>query len=277
MFFSTLFVFLLWGASVSLTLAVIQIPVVTGDVEHNLDVARMQMVHAKEQGATLCILPEVWMTGFGGLAHLTPADSDKIKEAVSELAAEMEMVLVGSQPVYMEGAWYNAQCVFDETGALCAQYEKLHLFSLLDEHKRFSPGNRFVTVDTRWGRFGLAICYDLRFPELFRHLALADVSCVLLSAAFPHPRLMHWQTLLTARAIENQYFVVASNQCSNETIAQHAVQFFGHSMVIDPWGEVVTSAGEQPACLVATLDFTQVDKVRHQLTALADRRTDMYG
>ncbi len=134
-------------------------------------------------------------------------------------------------------------------------------------------GERATLAKLPWGTAGLAICYDLRFPELFRGYALAGARLILLPAEWPHPRLAHWRTLLRARAIENQYFVAACNRVGADP---NGTRFFGHSTLIDPWGEAIAEAGEEPCLLTATLDLAQVEEIRRKIPVFEDRRTDLY-
>ena len=142
----------------------------------------------------------------------------------------------------------------------------------MDEHKYLSPGHHPTIVDTSWGKMGLAICYDLRFPELFRVYALAGAKIVFLPAEWPHPRLNHWQILLRARAIENQMYVVACNRVGTSK----DTHFCGHSCIIDPWGEVVAEIGEDDGILTAEIGINKVDEVRSSIPIFADRRPEIY-
>jgi predicted amidohydrolase len=123
-----------------------------------------------------------------------------------------------------------------------------------------------------WGKSAIAICYDLRFPELFRSYALAGARIVFLSAAWPYPRLEHWRTLLQARAIENQLFIVACNQVGESK----GERFFGHSAIYDPWGRLVVEAGDSKVLLTASVDMALVEEVRQTITVFADRRPELY-
>jgi Predicted amidohydrolase len=133
-------------------------------------------------------------------------------------------------------------------------------------------------LDTAYGKVGCAICYDIRFPELFRHSMLNGAVMHLLPAAFPHPRLEHWQTLIRARAIENQFFMIACNQCGVELHSDGVGQtkYFGHSMIVSPFGEVVLEADESESLFVAEIDLDEIAKARKAMTALDDRRPDLY-
>ena len=152
------------------------------------------------------------------------------------------------------------------------KYTKIHLFQLMEEHRYLAAGDQLAIVDTKWGRFGLAICYDLRFPELFRSYALSGVKAVLLVAEWPHPRLAHWQILLRARAIENQMYIIA---CNRAGVSKDA-HFCGHSCVINPWGEIVAEAEEHEELLVTEIDMDKVDQVRAKIPVFADRKPEVY-
>jgi len=133
-------------------------------------------------------------------------------------------------------------------------------------------------VDTPWGPVGLSICYDIRFPELFRTYALQGARMALSPIAFPHPRLDHWRILVRARAIENQMFLVGVNRVGSEDFGSDGtVTFFGNSVIIDPWGRTVVEAGEtEETLLTASIDLQQAEEVRSRMRVLGDRRPELY-
>jgi len=141
-----------------------------------------------------------------------------------------------------------------------------------------APGDELTVVETPWGRAGLAICYDIRFPELFRTYALKGVEIVFCPMAFPYPRLDHWKILVRARAIENQMFMVGINQVGSEDFGSDGiVTYFGDSVIIDPWGRTVIEAGETDEMLLtATICMDRVREIRANMTVLADRRPELY-
>jgi predicted amidohydrolase len=143
----------------------------------------------------------------------------------------------------------------------------------MNEDQHLAAGQHLTTVETSWGQSGLAICYDLRFAEIFRTYALQGVNLVYLPAEWPHPRLAHWQTLLRARAIENQMYMVGVNRVGTD--GTH--QFFGHSAIINPWGDTILEGGESEALLTATIDTDIVAKVRDQIPVFKDRRPELYN
>lgn len=166
-------------------------------------------------------------------------------------------------------------------GSVAGRYRKIHLFSLFREDRHVEPGERVEVIATEFGKVGFGICYDLRFPELFRKNAAAGAVLQILPAAFPHPRLEHWRTLVRARAIENQCFFVAVNQVGNEggetaADAAGAIRYFGHSMVVDPWGAILVEGEEAEALLTVDLDLDAVGRVRSELTAWNDRRPELF-
>jgi predicted amidohydrolase len=142
----------------------------------------------------------------------------------------------------------------------------------MDEDKYLTAGDEGAIVGLPWGAAGLAVCYDLRFPELFRKYALEGANMVLLPAEWPAPRLAHWRTLLRARAIENQMFVIACNSVG----VTEKVQFPGHSAIIDPWGNTIIEGAEDESLLTAEIDLEEVDKFRNKIPVFDDRRPDVY-
>ena len=159
-----------------------------------------------------------------------------------------------------------------DSGRLAGTYRKLHLFSLLGEDKAFDSGDSWLLANTSIGKVGVIICYDLRFPELSRRLALEGAQMICVPAQWPKPRQEHWRTLLRARAIENQLFMVACNACGQ--IGK--LDFFGMSMIIDPKGEVLAEGGEAEVEICATLDMQLMADWRAQIPCFVDRRPELY-
>jgi len=259
----------------ALKIGLIQLKVTTGEPQVNFERARQLLNRAKDGGAQFALLPELWTTGYD-LAR-AGEHCDKEGEAgfaeLAQLAREYGMFLCGSALEKRAGKFFNTQTLYSPAGELLAVYRKIHLFGLMHEADFLAPGSELVTVDLPWGKAGLAICYDLRFPEMFRSYAVGGAQLVLLSAEWPRPRLEHWRTLLRARAIENQTFVIACN-CVGEG---NGNVFAGHSMAVDPWGEIMIEGGEDEDVLLAELDFTCVDEIRQGYPVLSDRRTGLYS
>lgn len=175
---------------------------------------------------------------------------------------------------------WNTSLLFAPDGRCIAKYRKLHLFDVevadgprYQESKTISAGNEIVVVDTEVGKMGVSICYDLRFPELFRIQSLEGAELLILAANFTHATgEKHWKPLLQARAIENSCYVLACNQCGKKT----AFEAHGHSMVIDPLGEIIAEAQMEECCLIAEIDLEKVKKAREQIPSLKNRRDDIY-
>ena len=256
-----------------LGVAAIQFNITLGEIDRNLAKAEAALRRVAAKGAQLAVLPEMWSAGFAykKLPELA-AQTPRVLDAVAALSAELGLTVVGSLPELVDGQVCNTSFVTDR-GMLAGSYRKLHLFSLMNEHENIAAGDRSVVVETSSGKLGLAVCYDLRFPELFRKLALDGAEIICLPGEWPAPRQLHWRTLLRARAIENQCFVAAANCCGR----QGKLDFFGMSLLIAPRGELLAEADDFATELVATFDFQEFADYRAQITCLKDRRPDVYG
>jgi omega-amidase len=254
--------------------AVAQMAVSLGEPEQNLRRARQMLLEAKRRGAELVVLPELWSTGYvlDQAGHYCCAPNVGIFAEIAALARELRLYLCGSVIEADAGSFFNTQTIYSPEGKLLASYRKIHLFGLMREPEFLTAGDKLVAVDLPWGKAGLAICYDLRFPEMFRAYALNGVQLFLISAEWPRPRLDHWRTLLRARAIENQCFVVACN-CVGEG---NGNVFGGHSMIVDPWGEILAEGQESETMISADLDPELVNDIRGRYPVLADGRPNLY-
>lgn len=240
---------------------------------------------AKAGGADMLFTPEM----VGCLdrnreragANLSDEAGDIVLAAVRAAAAEAGLwVHIGSLGLKDErtdGRWVNRGFVIDDSGAIRARYDKIHLFDVdlpdgisWRESAVYGPGEELAAVDTPWARLGLSICYDLRFAELYRRLSDAGASVLLIPAAFTVPTgKAHWETLLRARAIESACFVIAAAQVGHHEDGRDT---YGHSMVIDPWGEVLLDMGDKEGLGFADIDFALVEQVRARIPVLAHRR-----
>jgi deaminated glutathione amidase len=259
-------------------------------VAENLTTARRLISQAAEQGAELVALPEY----FCAMGH---KDRDKlgwaevpgagpIQDMLKNAAREHGVwVIGGTLPMRLaDDAEHvaNATCVFNPQGELAARYDKMHLFRFEsadgrerhDEAQTLRAGDEPVAFAAGASgqaiRVGLSICYDLRFPELYRALISPPCDLLVVPAAFTHPTgVAHWELLLRARAVENQCYVLASGQGGHHANGRHT---FGHSMVIDPWGEVLACQAEGEGVVMAELSQPRIKEVRTRLPALAHRR-----
>ena len=252
--------------------AAIQFNVKQGDVDANLAYVRQALKRAAANGANLALLPEMWSSGFAyrNLNELAQRTAGIVEELL-ELSRELKLVICGSMPEPHVSKVFNTVHLIDN-GRLAGVYRKLHLFSLLGEDKAFDGGDSWLLAETSIGRIGVIICYDLRFPELSRRLAVEGAQVICVPAQWPKPRQEHWRTLLRARAIENQLYVAACNACGQ--IGK--LDFFGMSMIIDPKGEVLAEAGENEREISALLDMQTMAEWRAQIPCFNDRRPEYY-
>ena len=262
-----------------LPLSLAQFRVTSANPEENLVRAELLVAEAARGGSRLICFPEMWTTGFQWEANARLASAQAVvAERIASWAQTYRIWIHGSMLMPdPRGGLANTSILFSDEGRRAGVYRKTHLFTLLQEERHMTPGDTLVSVETPWGRVGLAICYDLRFPELFRTYALQGVDFVLCPAAFPHPRRVHWQVLARARAIENQMFFIGTNQVGTENFGGlEPVTYFGSSLVIDPWGTVLVEGDEQEALLSVTIDPTQTAITRAKMTVLQDRRPELY-
>lgn len=274
-----------------MNIAVIQLDA-QGDAAANLDAGEAYVTEAARAGAGFVALPEVFHLRVGrgaGRRYLETAEAfDATVARFAKLAAEHYItLLMGSitEPSPDPQRVYNTSVLLGPTGCTLATYRKVHLFDVEvgdvaeRESKRFFPGDSVVSTDTPLGHVGLTVCYDLRFPELYRALALRGAVLATVPANFTKPTgEAHWMTLLRARAVENGMFIVAPNQCGAFTGPDGGgFTAYGHSAVIDPWGRVLLEMNDQPGVGYATVDVAEAERVRTAIPALRNRRPDVYG
>lgn len=261
--------------------SLVQFRVTAGDPADNLRRGEEFIAEAARRGSELVCFPEMWTTGFPweANARLAPSQDETIA-AIGELARRYRVWLFGSvlAPVSPD-RMANVALLFDAEGRLVADYRKTHLFRPIEEDAHVVTGDRLTLVETPWGRAAFTICYDIRFPELFRAYALRGADFVFLPAAVPLVRRHHWQTLARARAIENQMFVFAINQVGEEDLASVGLTVYaGSSAIIDPAGNLLAEGtAHDEALLTAEVDFSLTATTRAQMNVLADRRPELYG
>jgi len=245
-----------------------------GEPEANL--ARgLDAVSEVAQHSDVVCLPELFTAGYDldRMAAVAIEAGDPIYQALADAAHRHGIYLVaGSVPERRGGRVLNTTFVFRPDGRELARYSKAHVFSLTGEDRVFVGGDQVVAFDSPWGKMGLTICYDLRFPELYRKLALMGALVIFVPAQWPMARLLHWRTLLQARAIENQCFLVGVGRAGFEG----DYEFAGHSCAVDPLGKVIVEAGEGPERFMADLDFEVLHRFRKKITCFADRRPELY-
>ena len=257
-----------------LSISLAQMNIALGDVNKNFRRMQEWSAEAARRGSHLVVFPELWSTGYAleEAKELASTLNTAMFTQVIEVAQQEKIGIVGSILEKRGVEVANSAAFFAPNGRLMGVYRKIHLFGLFDEDKWLSPGNASLSMDLPWGETALAICYDLRFPELFRHYAVNGAKMIIIPAEWPLARLEHWRALLVARAIENQCYIVATNAAgeNGDTV------FAGHSMIVDPWGKIVIEAGEDPLLLTAEIDLDLVDDVRQRIPVFDDRRPDLY-
>jgi len=251
----------------------VQFDVKLGDLDSNLSTALDGLGQLGTLDVKLAVLPEMWSCGFDNHrlsvhAQKTPAVLDRL----CKVALEYNMVIAGSMPEASDNKIFNTLYVLDSNGSLAGVYRKIHLFSLTDEDKFYAAGNAAVVCETSVGPLGLMTCYDLRFPELCRSLALKGALAVVVPAQWPAVRIHHWDILLRARAIENQFFIVAANRCGEES----GLVYGGHSQIVTPLGNVPAMAEHGVSVQNAGIDFREISEFRNKIPCLNERVPGSY-
>ena len=241
----------------------VQMDVLLGKPEENLARVKELTVSAARGGADVIVLPETWNVGFfpkKGLAEMADPDGVGIRRELGQLAKSLQVNLgAGRAATVRDGKVFNTSYVFDREGTCIARYDKTHLFSPMGENVCFTPGADLCTFSLDGVKCGLILCYDIRFPELTRSLALKGIDMLFVPAQWPIVRAEHWRTLTKARAIENQIFLACCNGCgtAGETV------YGGNSAIYDPWGTVLAAAGEK-------------EEIRNSMHVFKDRRPELY-
>ena len=260
-----------------LRVAIGQMDIVLADAEANLRAVQDLAAQAAAAGAELLLLPELWGSGYAleQAGDLADELNTGLFASVAALARRHQLYICGSLLEWDADDYraYNTATLYDPKGLLQGVYRKIHRFGLMDEDRYLGAGAQAPVLALPWGQTAMAICYDLRFPELFRRYGLDGARVILMPSEWPSPRIEHWRVLLRARAIENQCFVVACNRVG----ADRANTFGGCSAIVDPWGNIVVEGGSEPALLQATLDLGLVDDARGRIPVWDDRRPELYG
>jgi predicted amidohydrolase len=253
-----------------ITVASIQLAVANGGKAINLERA-VDLVRTAE-GVDLYVLPELWNIGFLSFDRYLSEAEDKngpTLGALRNLARETNAYLhTGSFVERDQDLFYNSSYLLSPEGEILANYHKVHLFGFESKEPQIlTPGDSLSVADTPFGKVGMATCYDLRFPEMFRKMVDLGAELFLVCSAWPYPRLEHWLMLNRVRALENQSFLVSANSVGRS----RGGTYVGHSMIVDPWGVIMASGGDQEMVLTAKIDLEEAAKARARFPALADR------
>jgi predicted amidohydrolase len=256
----------------------------TDDLPSNLEAAERLVREAASQGAQFVALPEMfaYLRREGGTFPHAEGVDGAIIGRVRGWARELGVrILAGTiaERVVGEERIHNTSVLLSPAGVVEAVYRKIHLFDVdlgdtgggvFEESRSIAPGEEVAVAETEIGGVGLSVCYDLRFPELYREMAARGALWLTAPSAFtPQTGRDHWQVLLRARAIENQAFVVAPAQCGRHSEARSS---YGRSMIVDPWGIVLAQLGDRPGVAVAECDLSALEQIRKSLPALRHRR-----
>lgn len=254
----------------------LQMDMQLGCVEENFAHAEELICEAVKGQADVVVLPETWNTGFfpkENLADLCDSDGTQVKQRIGALAKKYGVnIVAGSVSNIRNGNVYNTAMVFDRNGACVGSYDKTHLFTPMGEDNYYTPGDHLCRFSLDGVSCALIICYDVRFTELVRTLALQGLDMLFVVSQWPGIRIPHLRTLTVARAIENQMFVVCCNSCG--TAGQTV--YGGNSAIIDPWGETLALAGEKEEILTASCDLQVLADIRGSIPVFRDRRPELY-
>lgn len=231
-----------------------------------------EMIGALPGDVDLVLLPELWNVGFFAFDQYKAAAEQLHGETVELLARaarKLDAYLFTGSFVEKRGdCYYNTCALLDRGGELLADYQKIHLFGYGSKEREILSGGRHLAVaDTEFGKVGLSICYDLRFPELYRKLADMGAEVLINCAAWPYPRVENWVAMNQVRAMENQAYFL-SCCCAGGGVG---TQFIGRSMVVDPWGTPVAMCGEREAVMITEIHPERVPAIREEFTPLMDR------
>lgn len=244
------------------------------NVEKLIEEAMMQ-----EEKPDILVLPEDWSSGFSDdMFHNIEKYVEKIDGPsvtfIREMAKKHKVhIVAGSTAIEYEDGNRNTTFFINKEGEIIGDYSKMHLYNDMDEGVAFLNGDKTEVYDTEFGKIGFMNCYDIRFCELSRSYALKGAEILIVVSNFPNPRVNHWRTLLTARAIENQMFVVACNRVGESPMGTYC----GNSLIIDPWGNIINDADQEQTIVSGSIDVDEIKKIRSTIGMFRDRQPHSYS
>ncbi|MGI6225902.1 MAG: carbon-nitrogen family hydrolase [Peptococcales bacterium] len=256
-------------------IALIQMDIVLGNPQKNLIKAEELIRKAASYNPDVLLLPEMWNTGYDlkKISEIADCNGNPSAQRIGDLAKELAINIIAGSIADKKGdKVYNTTYVFNRQGEKVAEYSKVHLFGLMEEPQYLNRGNKRVVFQLDGVTCGIIICYDLRFPELSRALAIDGAQVIFVPAQWPNPRMHPFRILNQARAIENQLYLV----CVNRVGIEEKTEFFGHSMVVNPLGEILYEADNKEEIKVVEIDLTQIELVRQKMTCFKDRVEEIY-
>lgn len=254
------------------------------DKTENLQKAEEMIRKAASQGAKIVTLPEMFNCPYNNDAMVQMAEEEpgETTNLLASLAKELQIYIIGgSIPEKDQDKIYNTSFIFNRNGMPIGKHRKMHLFDIdvkgkisFKESDVIGYGQEITVVGTEFCKIGVAICYDMRFPELMRLMALKNVKVIVVPAAFNTTTgPAHWHETIKVRAIDNQVYFVAASPARNMDSSYHA---YGHSTIVNPWGDIVATCGEGEDIIYGEIDLDYVEKVRQELPLLKHRRRDVY-
>ncbi|MFO1463444.1 MAG: nitrilase-related carbon-nitrogen hydrolase [bacterium] len=254
-----------------LRLHLVQFPTRAGHALETLRAIERDLAKLRVRRDDWLVFPEMWPSGFSLQERdRLRRENTRCADWLRDFARGHACYLVGSMLELRGGKAYNQAYVVGPSGRRLAAYRKIHLFEYGGEHLRFERGRKVVAFSSPWGRLGLAICYDLRFPELFRRLSAAGARLIFVPSAWPRERIDHFSSLLKARAIENQCYIVGLNKVG-PGMHREPVVYGGHSAVFGPWGEQLAELGSRKEIRSVSLPLDAVEKIRVRYPFLRSR------
>jgi len=270
---------------VNIKIAFIQIKVVS-DKNLNLDRAKQLLIEAAENGSDIIVLPEMFICPYNNdyflqYGEVINENSQTVK-MLSNIAKEKEVYIIGgSIPEIDNGKLYNSSVIFDDYGEIIGKHRKVHLFDIDIKNKiRYfesdvlTPGDKVTVVETKFGKIGVCICYDIRFPELIKKMANEGANMIIAPSAFnmvTGPA--HWEIIARSRALDNQIYF---GMCSPSRNLKSNYTAYGHSIIANPWGQVINELDENEGILYSEIDFSYIKKVREELPILKQKRNELY-
>ncbi|MDI6786709.1 MAG: carbon-nitrogen family hydrolase [bacterium] len=253
---------------IALNIALVQMDVKIGKKEENIKKAEKLLKKCEDFKLDIICFPELFTTGYDleNISNLAESSSALSLKFITEKARKLSCyILAGSIAEKNQDRIYNTSFLIDNQGQIIGKYSKINLFPPFKEDLYFEKGKEVslskIKIKDKEIWVGILICYDLRFPTLFQKLTQEGAQIIFVPSQFPNPRIEHWKVLLKARAIENQVYIIGINRIGNDS----EVSYFGHSMVIDPWGEVVGNALEEEGVLFAKIDLDRIAEAREKI------------
>ena len=265
-------------------IALCQMNVIDGK-EKNLKKAELMINKAVDKNSDFIVLPEMFNCPYSNDKFIEYCENEKTSKTlfkISELSSKNNVyILAGSIPEKEKGKLYNTSYLFDRNGKIIAKHRKMHLFDIdvkgkisFRESDVLTAGNNITVVDTEFGKIGIGICYDIRFPELARLMTLKGASILFYPGAFNMTTgPAHWELLFRSRALDNQVYCIGAAPALNMNASYHS---FGHSIITNPWGEIIAEASEKEELIISEINLNEIKKIREELPLLKNKREDLY-